>query len=288
MKHFLHFKHIALTCGLAAAAALVSSCTEFSAPTTRAEQLVTGANATVFSYNDTASPKNRLCTEAGPMPVQVTRALNQWLRNSTIKSFSYAYPQYYIAMTTPTGSQRVWALCSDGQGNLVGVLIPRDGVAAWDLPYVGSYKMYVCETKDRTALSDSIMEALADAGYDTYRIDTRKASGLTQKEHLISKPLTAAEKARIAELKRMEEEARKAAAEKLAAEKSAAAEAAAGVESTGDASAEEEATDEEGSDEESTDEEVTEEEGSDEEATEEESTEEEGGEDEEISEEDSF
>ncbi len=279
MKHFLHFKHIALTCGLAAAAALVSSCTEFSAPTTRAEQLVTGSNATVFSYNDTASPKNRLCTEAGPMPTQVTRALNQWLRSSTVKSFSYAYPQYYIAMTTPTGSQRVWALCSDGQGNLVGVLIPRDGVAAWDLPYVGSYKMYVCETKDRTALSDSIMEALADAGYDTYRIDTRKASGLTQKEHLISKPLTAAEKARIAELKRIEEEARKAAAEKLAAEKSAAAE----EESTEEASAEEEATEEDG-----TEEEVTEDDGSGEEATEEEPTEEEGGEDEEISEEDSF
>lgn len=288
MKHFLHFKHIALTCGLAAAAALVSSCTEFSAPSTRAEQLATGANATVFSYNDTASPKNRLCTEAGPLPAQVSRALNQWLRTSTVKSFSYAYPQYYIAMTSPNGTQRVWALCSDGQGNLVGVLIPRDGVAAWDLPYVGSYKMYVCDTKDRTALSDSIMEALSDAGYDTYRIDTRKASGLTQKEHLISKPLTAAEKARIAELKRIEEEARKAAAEKLAAEK-AAADAAAAEASAGEEGTEEDAADEEeATEEESTDEEVTEEGSSEEESTEEEPAEEEGGEDEEISEEESF
>ena len=129
-----------------------------------------------------------------------------WLRKSVIKTVSYAYPQYYVAMVHPrTGKQLTWGICSDGQGNMTGVLIPRDGVAAWDLPYVGNYKMYVCDTKDRTAISDSVMEYLADAGYDAYRINTRKASGLQSEQYLISKPLTGAEKARIEAIKRAEE-----------------------------------------------------------------------------------
>lgn len=261
MKHFNLFKRIAMVCGIAAMATLVSSCTTTSPAATRAEQLRTGANVTIFSYNDASSPKHRLCTEAGPMPENVARALDAWLRNSTIKNFAYAYPQYYIAMTSPEGKQRVWGICSDGKANLVGILIPRDGVAAWDLPYIGAYKMYVCDTNQRRALSDAIMTYLAEAGYDTYRIDARKATGLTEAKYLLSKPKTLQEEQ--AELAAAEA-ARKARAE---AAKAAAEAAAASMENAGEEgdSEEEEDSDESADEEEkeSSDEESEEEESSD-------------------------
>lgn len=279
MKHFHLFKRIALTCGLVAAASLVSSCSSPVSPAAkRAEQLGESANVTVFSYNDASSPKHRLCTEAGPLPQNVARALDTWLRNSTVKNFTYAYPQYYIAMTAPSGKQRVWGICTDGKANLVGILIPRDGVAAWDLPYIGAYKMYVCDTKDRRNLSDAIMSYLAEAGYDTYRINARKASGLTEEKYLISKPKTLFE----IEQERLAAEAARKAQEAAAAAAKDEAPAADDEEGSGD----EEATDEESSDEESTDEESSDEEASDEESSEEEEpAEEEESSDEEESEE---
>lgn len=270
MKHFHLFKRIALTCGLAAAATLVSSCsTPLSPVERRAMQLRESSNVTVFSYNDASSPKHRLCTEAGPMPENVARALDQWLRNSTIKNFSYAYPQYYIAMTAPNGKQRVWGICTDGKANLVGILIPRDGVAAWDLPYIGAYKMYVCDTKERRNLSDAIMSYLAEAGYDEYRINARKASGLTEEKYLISKPRTLFE----IEQERLAAEAARQAQEAAAAAAKAAAEVAADEPSGEDDGEEDTESDEESTDEENSDEESTgdeEEESSDEEPAEEE------------------
>ena len=267
MKHFHLFKRIALTCGLAAAASLVSSCsTPVSPVDKRANQLAESTNVTIYSYNDSSSPKHRLCTEAGPMPENVARALDMWLRSSTIKNFSYVYPQYYVAMTAPNGKQRVWGICTDGQANLVGILVPRDGVAAWDLPYIGAYKMYVCDTKDRRNLSDAIMTYLAEAGYDSYRIEARKASGLTEEKYLVSKPKTL-----------FEIEQERQAAEAAAAAKKAAEEAAAAAAAEAAASDEEEPSgdEEESTDEESTSEESTDEESSDEESTEEESSDEE-------------
>lgn len=208
MKHLSLLKNIALTCGAIAVSTAASSCSSVTLPHLKAKQLTDSVNPTVFSYNDACSPRSRTCTEAGPLPDNVERALDMWLRKSVIKQVSYAYPQYYIAMVDPrTGKQTTWAICSDGQGNMTGLLIPRDGVAAWDLPFVGNYKMYVCDTKDRKSISDAVMETLADAGYDTYRIDTRKAGGLQGEQYLISKPLTEREKARIEALKKAEEAA---------------------------------------------------------------------------------
>lgn len=264
MKHFHLFKRIALACGLAATAALVSSCSSLSPANQRAQQLRESTNVTIFSYNDASSPKQRLCTEAGPMPDSVARAMDMWLRSSTVKNFNYAYPQYYVALTSPKGKQRVWGICTDGKANLVGILIPRDGVAAWDLPYIGSYRMYVCDTPQRRALSDAIMTYLAEAGYDTYRIDARKATGLADEKYLISKPKTQQE---------VEAELAAAAAEKRAREEAAAAaKAAADAAATSEDSDEEEEDEEEEDDEESSDDE---EESSDEEEEEEEEDEEE-------------
>lgn len=287
MKHFPLFRNIVLTCGALAAAASMSSCTTLPSPGARAQQILNATNATVFSYNDAASPRNRLCTEAGPLPANTARAIRTWLEYSTIKNFAYAYPQYYIAMSHPkTGKQIVWALCSDAQGNLVGILIPRDGVQAWDLPYIGNYRMYVCDTKERKGLSDAIMETLSDMGYDNARIEARKAMGLTEKEHLISKPLTDAEKKRLEEAKKKEEEAAKAANEAAAK----ANDAAAATVSENDVPTEDPTPEDEDLDTE--EESDTEDEATEDEATEEESTEEsDGGDDsaeEEISEEDSF
>ena len=247
MKHLSLLKQMAFACGLAASVSLVSSCTGHVSPSVKSKQLAASSAVTVYSTNDSSSASSRVCDEAGPIPETAGRALQIWLENSTVKNFSYAYPQYYIALTNPqTGSQSVWGVCSDGQGNLVGLLIPRNGIAAWDLPYIGSYKMYVCDTPQRKILSDTIMESLADAGYDKFRLDARRAKGLTQEQYLISKPLTDAEKARLAELKAQEEAAAKAAEEaakaKVEAEAAASAAAAENPEADTEASEEEESS----------------------------------------------
>lgn len=276
MKHLSLLKNIALTCGAIAVSTAASSCSSVTLPHLKAKQLTDSVNPTVFSYNDACSPRSRTCTEAGPLPDNVERALDMWLRKSVIKQVSYAYPQYYITMTNPrTGRPLTWAICSDGQGNMTGLLIPRDGVAAWDLPFVGNYKMYVCDTKDRKSISDAIMETLADAGYDTYRIDTRKAGGLQGEQYLISKPLTETEKARIEAIKKAEEAASAAAAEEDEDDTT----------EEDDTSSEPPTEDVDNVEEDTT---SDEEDSSDEESTDEESSDEEAADEEEISEEESF
>lgn len=283
MKHLSLLKNIALTCGAIAVSTAASSCSNVTLPHLKAKQLTDSVNPTVFSYNDACSPRSRTCTEAGPLPDNVERALDMWLRKSVIKQVSYAYPQYYLAMVNPrTGKQTTWAICSDGQGNMTGLLIPRDGVAAWDLPFVGNYKMYVCDTKDRKSISDAVMESLADAGYDTYRINTRKAGGLQGEQYLISKPLTDTEKARIEAIKKAEEAASAAATEEDTDE--------------GDTTEEDDTTSEPPTedvdnieeDSSSDEEDSSDEESSEEESTDEESSDEGGDSEEEISDEESF
>ncbi len=236
MKHLSLLKNAALACGTLAAAVVFSSCSTTISPNSAADKLASSADVTVFSHNDVNHPNNRDCREAGPLPERAGRAMVAWLRNSTVKNFSYAYPQYYVAMQNPkTGRASTWGICSDGQGNLVGLLIPRDGVMAWDLPPVGEYRMYVCEGENRKALADAIMNSLAEAGYDTYRIDSRKAMGLTQQRYLISKPLSDEAQKKYDELKKQEEAVQK------------------GEEAKEEAPAEEEAPAAESSEEESTD-----------------------------------
>ncbi len=206
MKHLSILKNMAMVCGTLAAAVAFSSCSSTISPNAAANKLAGSSGVAIFSHNDVNHPNNRDCREAGPIPERAARALQAWLRNSTVKKFSYAYPQYYVAMQDPrTGRPSAWGICSDGQGNLVGVLIPRNGVMAWDLPPVGEYRMYVCESDSRKALGDAIMNSLADAGYDTYRIDSRKAMGLTQQRYLISKPLSDEAQKKYDQLKKQEE-----------------------------------------------------------------------------------
>lgn len=183
-------------------AAIVSSCGTPStslAPVRAAERLSRSPISSVFSHNDVNSPKLRDCYEAGPLPERTRRALVTWLHNSTIKEYSYVNPQYYITTVGPDGRGEIaWALCSDNRGHLVGVLVPRSRTsAAWDLPTIGNYSLFVCETPEREALSNAIMESLADAGYDDVRINILKATGVTEKRHLISKPLNAEEQRQV-------------------------------------------------------------------------------------------
>ena len=224
MKHLSSFVKSSFACGALAVAAMVSSCESSSslAPVRAAERLSRSPISSVFSHNDVNSPKLRDCYEAGPLPERTRRALVTWLHNSTIKEYSYVNPQYYITTVAPDGrGEVVWGLCSDNQGNLVGVLVPRSrSSAAWDLPTIGSYKLFVCETSEKEALSNAIMESLADAGYDNVRISILKATGVTEKRHLISKPLNAEEQRQL-------EQERKERAKALAdAKKKAKAEAA--------------------------------------------------------------
>lgn len=221
MKHLSLLRKTALACGLIAAAACVSSCGSGTlAPAKAAQRLTNSPTVSVYSHNDMNSPRWRDCYEAGPLPERAERALVTWLHNSTLKEFSYVYPQYYLTTTNSKGGgEVVWALCSDGKGNLIGVLAPTSKhTPAWELPTIGGYKLFVCETSEREALSDAIMSSIADAGYDRVRIDTRKAQGVVDKDYLISKPLNASEqeqleKERKARAKAAEEAKKKAKAE---------------------------------------------------------------------------
>ena len=224
MKHFSLIRHLALACGVAAIS-LLPSCSTGRAPEAVATEFQKACNVAVFSYNDTHSPRVRNCTEAGPLPAETARAIEMWLRQSTLKNFSYVYPQYFIAMYQPGSRlQRVWGICSDGQGNLVGILVPRDGVAAWDLPYRGAYRLYVCENKNRQAIGGAIMEALADAGYDQARLDARRNRGLLEDRYLVSKPASNDNSAHEQKLREQEEASAKAAEERKQAAAQAAVE----------------------------------------------------------------
>lgn len=191
MKHFPFLKNITLACCAVAATFAFSSCSQNKviSPTNAAKALRSSASVAVYSHNDTSTPMYREVKEVGPLPERAARVLDLWLRHSTVKTFSYAYPQYYLEFRKPTGELAVWGICSDGQGNMTGVLIPRNGQLAWSAPHTTELMMYVYEGADRDEYSRAIMNDLADAGYDTYRIDVRKASGLTEEEYLISKPV---------------------------------------------------------------------------------------------------
>ncbi len=191
MKHFSLLQNIALGCCAVALSFSMSSCSGPMSPSDAAARVRSGANIAVYSHNDASSPRNRDVVEAGPLPDRAARALHNWLRRSTVKEFSYAYPQYYIAVPGKNGKHSVWGICSDGQGNMTGVLIPRDGRPAWMAPHTSALTMYVYDGEDRAALGGAVMEALADAGYDAARITARKNSGLVDEQYLLSKPRSA-------------------------------------------------------------------------------------------------
>ena len=193
MKHFPFLKNFALACCAVAATFAFSSCSQHKvvSPENAAKILRSSPTVAVYSHNDASQPQQREVKEAGPLPERATRVLDLWLRRSTVKTFSYAYPQYYLELKKPTGEPVVWGICSDGQGNMTGVLIPRDNQLAWSAPHTSELMMYVYEGADRAAYSQAIMEDIADAGYDAYRISVRKCSGLVEDEYLISKPVVA-------------------------------------------------------------------------------------------------
>lgn len=221
MKHLSLLAKSSFVCGIIATVALVCSCgsTGSLSSLKAAQRLAQSPVSSVYSHNDVHSPSLRDCYEAGPLPERTRRALITWLHDSELKEFSYVRPQYYVTTVGPDGTgETAWALCSDGQGNLVGVLVPRSrNTPAWDLPTIGSYKLHVCKTSEKDALSNAIMESLADVGYDHTRIAILKASGVTETRHLISKPLNteqqeqlkAEEAARAKALKEAKEKAMK-------------------------------------------------------------------------------
>ncbi len=198
MKHLSLFHHIVRVCGLIAVLAMANSCSSVLSPEKAVRRLVQSPVTTVFSHNSKHFPNHRDCYEVGPLPERARRALVTWLHDSTIKEMSYVYPQYYLTtLNAKGGGEVVWAILSDGRGNMVGVLIPDNKrIPAWDLPTVGPYKVHVCDTYERDALSAAIMGDLADpvrkpgteVGYDQERINALKATGLTDKQYLISKP----------------------------------------------------------------------------------------------------
>ena len=188
MNTFSQLRLFAGALTLAGASLMVSSCSNYSSPA-RVSQKINTSHSLVFSSNDQANPKYRVCTEVGVLPERARRALTTWLEKSELQQVSFAYAQYYIeVIDSKTNKPAVWALISDAKGNLLGVLITKSGKPAWDLPRTTDLQLYVYQGPNRDALSRSIMNSLADAGYDAPRINARVASGLTEDQYLISKP----------------------------------------------------------------------------------------------------
>lgn len=250
MKKFSSFHHtFALVCGLAAAAFSMSSCSSTLSPAKMADRLATAEYTQVYSFNDQLAPKAREFSACGALPERAHRALLQWLKESEVRDYTYARPQYYVELTTMNRHCRpistVWALCTDERGNLTGVLAPS-GKDPRTLPTVGNYKLYVCTSENKAGLNEAIMTSLAPC--DDFRVSYRTAKGL----RTVSKPLPAAQ------VKLLEEQ-RKAALAKVQ-EARLAAEAArngAAPATSGEKAAEEDATGDDGSEDGASDEAAT-------------------------------
>lgn len=239
MKKFSSFHHkFALVCGLAAAVLSMNSCSSTVSPAKMADRLGTAEYTQVYSFNDQLAPKAREFTACGALPERAHRALIQWLKESDVRNYSYARPQYYVELTSMNRKCRpvstVWALCTDGRGNLVGVLAAK-GKDPRTLPTIGNYKLYVCNSENRAALNEAIMTSLAPC--DDFRASYRTAKGL----RTISKPLPAAQ------IKALEEQRKAALAQAQEAQRAArAAQQPAATESeTPESGAEEEASSDE-------------------------------------------
>lgn len=184
-----------MACGLAAALLSLNSCSSPSAPKTMAAALEDAEYNQVYSFNDQLLPSARQFSACGALPERAQRALIQWLEESELRDFSYARPQYYVELTRTTRRGRTvtscWALCTDGRGNLTGVMAPK-GKDPRVLPTVGNYKLYVCNTENKAALNEAIMSSLEPC--DAFRVSYRTAKGL----RTISKPRPAAGAERLA------------------------------------------------------------------------------------------
>ncbi len=185
MNTFSYIRLVGLAAGISCAGLV--SCSNTLSPQKAAKQ-VEVQPATVYSHNDQVSNNNRRCVSMGALPIRARRALTEWMHHSEIKTYSYVYPQYYISMPTVNPERSsIWAICTDAKGKMVGVLVPRTKVPAWELPNQGDYDVYVCTERMRDDLGRAILESLADADMDSVRIDTRRSLGLREAS-LISAP----------------------------------------------------------------------------------------------------
>lgn len=201
MKKIFSFrKTFAMVCGLAVAVVSLDSCTSARSPKAMARTLEEAQYNQVYSFNDQLAPKAREFSACGALPERTHRALVQWLKESEARTYSYARPQYFVEISknapiespsSPTCKKNksrtmCWALCTDGRGNLTGVLAPA-GKDARTLPTVGNYKLYVCASRNKAALNEAIMASLEP--YDEFRVSYRTAKGLKT----LSKPVVVTE-----------------------------------------------------------------------------------------------
>lgn len=202
MMNFVSFRNkLTLAFGLAAAALALNSCSTAPSPSNVANRLEKATSTQVYSFNDQMRPELRTFESCGPIPERAHRALVEWVRTGERKDYSYARPQYFVELMNDINGKPVksiWSICSDSNGNLVGVLVPKNNLDARSLPTVGNYDMYVCETSRAPALSEAIMVSMAPC--DAYRSTNRAYNGLKT----ISKPLTKSEQEALAETKRRE------------------------------------------------------------------------------------
>ncbi len=188
MNTFSSFRAVGIALGISCSLATLVSCSSTLSPKRAAVQ-VKEQGASVYSYNDQATATDRDCLEMGALPDRARRALSDWMKNSTLQPFSYIYPQYFVTIQKRNSAGfKSWAICTDAKGNVVGVLVPRGNVQAWDLPFSGNYMLYVCSEDKRADLSRGILEGLDAKGMDDFRLASRKGAGLTDPKHLISAP----------------------------------------------------------------------------------------------------
>lgn len=84
----------------------------------------------------------------------------------------YIRPQYFVQV-----DRSFWAICTDNDGNLAGIIPFRNGKDARKISVNNHFNMLVNTTDKAPALGYAILKNLAYA--DGLRVSTRKADGLT-------------------------------------------------------------------------------------------------------------
>ena len=162
----------AAACILTAGTALFTSSCQPTSPESYARQFATAQNVSVHGYNGRETLTSRVYADWGGMPANARRAMTEYIKGAEWKKADYIRPQYFVQV-----DRSFWAICTDNDGNLAGIIPFRNGKDARKISVNNHFNMLVNTTDKAPALGYAILKNLAYA--DGLRVSTRKADGLT-------------------------------------------------------------------------------------------------------------
>lgn len=162
----------AAACILTAGTALFTSSCQPTSPESYARQFATAQNVSVHGYNGRETLTSRVYADWGGMPANARRAMTEYIKGAEWKKADYIRPQYFVQV-----DRSFWAICTDNDGNLAGIIPFRNGKDAHKISVNNHFNMLVNTTDKAPALGYAILKNLAYA--DGLRVSTRKADGLT-------------------------------------------------------------------------------------------------------------